>query len=69
MSLCEEHGFRPRVVQEAPQWLTALRLVGAGFGVTIAPACVREICRTQRCLLAAAWREEKERHRTRLSSR
>jgi DNA-binding transcriptional LysR family regulator len=43
VSLCEEHGFRPRVVQEAPQWLTIMRLVGAGLGVTIAPACVRQI--------------------------
>ncbi len=43
MSLCEEHGFRPRVVQEAPQWLTALRLIGAGLGVSIAPACVEKI--------------------------
>ncbi len=40
VSLCEEHGFRPHVVQEAPQWLTILRLVGAGLGVTLAPACV-----------------------------
>jgi len=43
MSLFDEHGFRPQVVQEAPQWLTVLRLVGAGLGVTIAPACVRQI--------------------------
>jgi DNA-binding transcriptional LysR family regulator len=43
ISLCEEHGFRPRVVQEAPQWLTILRLVGAGLGVSIAPACVAQI--------------------------
>jgi DNA-binding transcriptional LysR family regulator len=43
ISLCEEHGFRPQVVQEAHQWLTILRLVGAGLGVTIAPACVRQI--------------------------
>ncbi|HTH52876.1 MAG TPA: LysR substrate-binding domain-containing protein [Edaphobacter sp.] len=43
VSLCEEHGYRPRVVQEAPQWLTILRLVGAGLGVSIAPACVRQI--------------------------
>ncbi|WP_213803932.1 LysR substrate-binding domain-containing protein [Granulicella sp. dw_53] len=40
---CVERGFRPQVVQEAPQWLTLLRLVGAGLGVTIAPACVRQI--------------------------
>lgn len=43
MSLCEEHGFRPRVVQEGSQWLTVLRLVGVGLGVTIAPACVAKI--------------------------
>lgn len=43
VSLCEEHGFRPRVVQEAPQWLTILRLVGAGLGVSIAPECVRQL--------------------------
>jgi len=43
VSLCEEHGFRPRVVQEAPQWLTIMRLIGAGLGVTIAPACVRQV--------------------------
>ena len=43
VSLCEEHGFRPQVVQEAPQWLTILRLVGAGLGVSIAPACVQQI--------------------------
>jgi DNA-binding transcriptional LysR family regulator len=43
IAVCEEHGFRPRVVQEAPQWLTILRLVGAGLGVTIAPACVERI--------------------------
>jgi DNA-binding transcriptional LysR family regulator len=43
ISLCEQHGFRPRIVQEAPQWLTLVRLVGAGLGVSIAPACVRQI--------------------------
>jgi DNA-binding transcriptional LysR family regulator len=43
ISLCEAHGYRPRVVQEAPQWLTVLRLVGAGLGVSIAPACVEKI--------------------------
>ena len=36
-------GFHPNVVQEAPQWLTLVRLVGAGLGVTIAPASVEEI--------------------------
>jgi DNA-binding transcriptional LysR family regulator len=43
VSICEAHGFRPHVVQEAPQWLTIMRLVGAGLGVTIAPACVRQV--------------------------
>lgn len=43
MSLCEAAGFRPRVVQEAPQWLTIMRLVGAGLGVSIGPACVERI--------------------------
>lgn len=36
-------GFHPNIVQEAPQWLTVVRLVGAGLGVTIAPASVEEI--------------------------
>ncbi len=40
LTLFEEHGFRPRIVQEASHWLTILRLVGAGLGVSIAPACV-----------------------------
>ena len=43
VSLCEAHGFRPQVVQVASQWLTILRLVGAGIGVTVAPACVQRI--------------------------
>jgi DNA-binding transcriptional LysR family regulator len=43
VSLCEECGFRPQVVQVAPQWLTILRLVGAGIGVSVAPACVQRI--------------------------
>ncbi len=43
MSLFEEHGFRPQIVQEAPQWLTIMRLVGAGLGVSVGPACTRQI--------------------------
>ena len=43
ISICEAAGFRPRVVQEAPQWLTIVRLVGAGLGVSIAPRCVERI--------------------------
>jgi DNA-binding transcriptional LysR family regulator len=41
--LCVEQGFHPNIVQEAPQWLTIVRLVGSGLGVTIAPASVQEI--------------------------
>ncbi len=43
MSMFDRHGFRPRVVQEASNWLTILRLIGAGLGVSIAPACVEKI--------------------------
>ena len=43
VAVCEEHGYLPNVVQEAPQWLTILSLVGAGLGVTIAPACVARL--------------------------
>ena len=43
LTLCEEHGFRPQIVQEASHWLSILRLIGAGLGVSIAPACVRRI--------------------------
>jgi DNA-binding transcriptional LysR family regulator len=43
LTLFEQYGFRPQIVQEASHWLTILRLVGAGLGVTVAPACVRRI--------------------------
>ena len=43
MALCEAAGFRPRIVQVASHWLTILRLVGTGIGVSIAPASVRQI--------------------------
>ena len=43
MAICREHGFMPRVVQEAPQWLTIMSLVGAGLGISIAPACVAKL--------------------------
>ncbi|WP_263367176.1 LysR substrate-binding domain-containing protein [Edaphobacter bradus] len=52
VALCLEHGFRPNVVQEAPQWLTILRLIGAGLGVTIAPACVKQIASPAVCCLS-----------------
>ena len=43
LALCEAHGFRPQIVQEASHWLSILRLVGAGLGVSIAPRCVRQL--------------------------
>jgi DNA-binding transcriptional LysR family regulator len=36
----EADGFRPNVAQEAPQWPTVVRLVAAGSGISLAPACV-----------------------------
>jgi DNA-binding transcriptional LysR family regulator len=43
MACCEQHGFRPNIVQEAPQWPTLVRLVAAGLGVSLAPACVSHV--------------------------
>jgi DNA-binding transcriptional LysR family regulator len=43
MQVWERNGSRPRVVQEAPHWVTIVSLVGAGIGVSIAPGCVRKI--------------------------
>jgi DNA-binding transcriptional LysR family regulator len=43
MACCETYGFRPNIVQEAPQWPTLVRLVAAGLGVSLAPACVSTI--------------------------
>ena len=36
-------GFRPNIVQDAPQWPTLVRLVAAGLGVSLAPECVASI--------------------------
>lgn len=43
LTIFEEHGFRPHIVQEASHWLSILRLVGAGLGVSVAPLCVQRI--------------------------
>lgn len=40
MECCTRAGFYPEIVQEAPQWVTVIRLVAAGLGVSIAPECV-----------------------------
>ena len=52
LALCEAHGFRPQIVQEASHWLTILRLIGAGLGVSIAPACVQRIASPDTVCLA-----------------
>jgi DNA-binding transcriptional LysR family regulator len=46
-TLFEEYGFRPQVVQEASHWLSILRLVGAGLGVSVAPACVQRLASSE----------------------
>jgi DNA-binding transcriptional LysR family regulator len=40
IELCELAGFRPKIVQEAAEWLVVLRLVSSGLGISITPACV-----------------------------
>ncbi|HEX6772445.1 MAG TPA: LysR substrate-binding domain-containing protein [Acidobacteriaceae bacterium] len=40
---CLDAGFQPRIVQEAPQFPTLIRLVAAGVGVSLAPACVATV--------------------------
>lgn len=43
MACCQRNGFRPNIVQDAPQWPTLVRLVAAGLGVSLAPACVANV--------------------------
>ena len=40
LRLCAKQGFHPRVVQQVPEFTTALALVQAGLGVAIIPASV-----------------------------
>ena len=40
---CLDAGFQPNVVQDAPQFPTLIRLVSAGLGVSIVPACVATV--------------------------
>ena len=41
LALCEQHGFRPRIVAEVDRMMTNLNLVAAGAGVSIVPASMR----------------------------
>jgi len=40
LRLCAKHGFHPRVVQQVPEFTTALALVQAGLGLAIIPESV-----------------------------
>lgn len=46
IALCRTAGFTPRVVQESREVHTTVGLVGAGFGVTVAPETVRRMTGT-----------------------
>ncbi|GAA5123113.1 LysR family transcriptional regulator [Luteolibacter yonseiensis] len=37
LQLCAKHGFQPRVIQQVPEFMTAIALVRAGLGVAIIP--------------------------------
>jgi DNA-binding transcriptional LysR family regulator len=43
LQACFDAGYEPRIVQEATHWLTVFHLVGAGIGITIAPASAADI--------------------------
>ena len=43
--LCNDAGFTPRIVQEAPQ-LDIVSLVAAGLGVALLPSSIRKIRRS-----------------------
>lgn len=43
VGLCVAAGFTPRMAQHAVEWQTVCALVGAGLGVSLAPAGIRRI--------------------------
>jgi DNA-binding transcriptional LysR family regulator len=43
MRCCMDAGFLPTIVQEAPQFPTLIRLVAAGLGISLVPACVATV--------------------------
>jgi DNA-binding transcriptional LysR family regulator len=43
IACCQQGGFHPRIVQEGTQWPTIVRLVAAGLGVSLAPACIATV--------------------------
>ncbi|MFJ4667429.1 LysR family transcriptional regulator [Kitasatospora purpeofusca] len=67
--VCGSVGFAPRIVQHAVEWQTVCALVGAGLGVSLAPASIRRIRLrgvafravepgTARTRVAVAWRRD-----------
>jgi DNA-binding transcriptional LysR family regulator len=69
ISLFQQAGFSPKVVQKASQKQTILGLVSAGMGVSLAFASIRNICRASvvytnlstpvsKVNLAAVWRQD-----------
>ncbi|MCX4688757.1 LysR family transcriptional regulator [Kitasatospora purpeofusca] len=67
--VCGSVGFAPRIVQHAVEWQTVCALVGAGLGVSLAPASIRRIRLrgvafravepdTVRTRVAVAWRRD-----------
>ena len=69
ISLFQQAGFNPKVIQKASQKQTILGLVSAGMGVSLAPASIRNIRRTgvvyttlnapmSEVELAAVWRQD-----------
>jgi DNA-binding transcriptional LysR family regulator len=43
LAVCTADGFTPNIALESPQWVTAVSLVAAGMGVSIAPECVARL--------------------------
>ncbi len=69
ITLFQQAGFSPKVVQKASQKQTILGLVSAGMGVSLAPASIRNICRAgvvytnlgtpvSQVNLAAVWQQD-----------
>jgi DNA-binding transcriptional LysR family regulator len=67
--LCGTADFTPQVTQRAVEWQTVCALVGAGLGISVAPACTRHIRLTGvafraiapdviRTRVAVAWRDD-----------
>ena len=46
LQLCEDHGFTPKVIQEARFLQTVLGLVVAGLGIALVPASIQKLQRT-----------------------